>query len=130
MKGLEPASQAWNSSAPANIVKSRVPAYIQSLFEQRLHGDGMNLRDLAVFATTLSGFVHNEAISNVMDLFKHSVCQTTETVRSGGVDNVVISGSVATHICGGWHYGDKTFRRAAEASGVAERHCIRCFRGV
>ena len=70
-------------------MKSRVPAYIQSLFEQRLHGDGMNLRDLAVFATTLSGFVHNEAISNVMDLFKHSVCQITETLRSGDVDNVV-----------------------------------------
>ena len=57
----------------------------------------------------------------------------------------VISGSGATHMCGnsfvdlpsaawstrcGWHYGDKHFRRAAEASGFAERHCIRCFRGV
>ena len=32
------------------ILKSRVPSYIQSLFEQRLHGEGMGLHDLAVFA--------------------------------------------------------------------------------
>ena len=66
-------------------------------------------------------------------------------IRREALPTYVISGSGATRICGnsyvglptaswstrcGWHDGDKTFRRAAEASGSAERHCLRCFRGV
>merc|ERR1719491_1371813 len=78
VKGLEPLGQAWNSSAPTSIMKSRVPAYIQSLFEQRLHGQGLGLHDLAVFAATLSDFVHNEAISDVVDLFEAPKLSTTE----------------------------------------------------
>merc|ERR1719411_1862941 len=88
VKGLEPAGQAWNASAPTSIMKSRVPAYIQSLFEQRLHGQGLGLHDLAVFAATLSDFVHNEALGDVMDLYDAFKLSTTEPVRSVDVDRV------------------------------------------
>ena len=66
-------------------------------------------------------------------------------LRREALPTFVISGSGATHVCGnsyvglpsaswstrcGWHYADKHYRRAAEASGFAERHCIRCFSGI
>merc|ERR1719343_375157 len=66
VKGLEPAGQSWNSTSPTSILTSRVPAFIQSLFEERLHGEGMGLHEVAVFAATLSDFVHNEVLSDVM----------------------------------------------------------------
>merc|ERR1719350_1213599 len=89
MKGLEPAGQSWNSSSPGSILKSRVPAFIQTLFEQRLHGEGMGLHEVAVFAATLSDFVHNEALSDVMDLYDAFVLSTTMPVMRMDADTVI-----------------------------------------
>jgi len=44
----------------ATIMKDRAPAFIQSLFEQRLEGQGLSRHDLAVFAATLTDLIHNE----------------------------------------------------------------------
>merc|ERR550539_1942475 len=41
-------------------MKERAPAYIQSLFEQRLQGQGLTRHDLAVFAATLTDLIHKE----------------------------------------------------------------------
>jgi len=80
IKGLEPSGQAWNTTSATGIMASRVPAYIQGLFEQRLHGQGMQLRDLAVFASTLVDFVHNQAIADMMDLYKVFNVTTTNAI--------------------------------------------------
>ena len=84
------------------------------------------------------------AANDVKETLKMTVAELAERRREA-LPLYVISGSGATHVCGnsfvnlpcaswrtrcGWHYGDKHFRRAAEASGFARRHCIRCFRGV
>lgn len=89
VKGLEPAGQGWNTSAPTSIMKSRIPMYIQSLFEERLHGQGMGLHDLAVFAATMLDFVHNEALTDVMDLYKVFGLSTTSPAEKLEVDEVV-----------------------------------------
>merc|ERR1719254_294400 len=89
VKGLEPAGQSWNSTSPTSILTNRVPAFVQSLFEERLHGEGMGLHEVAVFAATLSDFVHNEALSDVIDLFAAFELSTTEPVREDDVDLVV-----------------------------------------
>jgi len=46
-------------------MKDRVPAYIQTLFEQRMHGQGFTMTELAVFAATLLDLIHKE---NIQDL--------------------------------------------------------------
>merc|ERR1719203_1802947 len=65
MKGLERAGGSWNSSSPTNIMKDQAPSYIQSLFEQRLHGQGLGLQELAVFAATLSDLIRKQAVGEV-----------------------------------------------------------------
>merc|ERR1740123_2793645 len=89
VKGLEPAGQSWNSSSPTSILKSRVPAFIESLFEQRLHGEGMSLHEVAVFAATLSDLVHNEALSDVVDLYNALRISTMRPAASHQVDLVI-----------------------------------------
>merc|ERR1719166_737479 len=89
VKGLEPAGQSWNSSSPTSILKSRVPAFIQSLFEQRLHGEGMSLHEVAVFAATLSDLVHNEALSDVVDLYDAFKMSRTTPVASFDADRMI-----------------------------------------
>jgi len=89
VKGLEPAGQAWNASVPSSATKTRVPAYIQSLFEKRLHGEGMGLHDLAAFAATLLDFAHNDAVSDVMELYSAFRLSTTSPVRKEDVSRVI-----------------------------------------
>merc|ERR1740121_3229358 len=81
VKGLEPAGQSWNSTSPTSILTSRVPAFIQSLFEQSLHGEGMSLHEVAVFAATLSDFI---------DLYDAlNISSTMPAKSSAGVDPVI-----------------------------------------
>jgi hypothetical protein len=69
-RGLEPSSNAWNSTTPAAILKDRVPTYIQELFEQQLGGRGFALQELAVLAATLEHLVNNEAQQQLEETFK------------------------------------------------------------
>jgi len=89
IKGLEPGGQSWNTSAPSSVMQSRVPNFIQSRFEEHLHGRGMELHDLAVFAATLLDFVHNEALSDVMDLYKNFGLPTAQPAPQWDVEKVI-----------------------------------------
>jgi len=68
VKGLDAEGQAWNV-APASVKKNQVPVYIQTLLERRLDNKGMALRDLAVFAATLSDLIHAEMVADVEEIF-------------------------------------------------------------
>merc|ERR1719277_949538 len=87
--GLEPLGQAWNASSPASVVKSKIPAYLQSIFDRRLHGQGMDLRDLAAFAATLFDFMHNEIVSDVMDIYSALNLPTTAPVTKAEADRIL-----------------------------------------
>jgi len=84
VKGLDPAGGSFNSSSPAGILKDQVPAFIQDLFEKRLHGKGMGLHELAVFAATIEHLIHSEAVGrlglamNVLDILPTSTMSETQ----------------------------------------------------
>jgi hypothetical protein len=69
-KGLEPSGIAQTSTTPAGILKDRVPAYIQELFEEQLGGQGFALQELAVLAATLEHLVNNEAQEKLREAFQ------------------------------------------------------------
>jgi len=69
VKGLDPVGGSWNAPAPSMIMKDRAPAFIQSLFETRLHGHGLGLHELAVFAAVLSDLVYKEASGELLKVF-------------------------------------------------------------
>jgi len=91
IKGLEPLGQAWNSTSVADVMSKKVPAYIESLFDQELHGQGLGLHQLAAFAATLTDFVHNAALSDVMALYKALKLETTTSMRKEEADLVIRS---------------------------------------
>merc|ERR1719203_627942 len=61
VKGLESAGGEGDLSTRASVLQARAPAYIQSLFQEELHGRGLGLHELAVFAATLEDLIHAEA---------------------------------------------------------------------
>jgi hypothetical protein len=66
IKGLEPGADTWNSNGSATeVLEDRVPAFVQSLFEERLKGQGLGLHELAVLAATLEHLIHDEAVERL-----------------------------------------------------------------
>jgi len=70
IKGLDVGGGHRNSTSTAGLLKEQVPAYIQSLFEQRLGGRGFGLHELGVLAATIEHLVHSEAIKRLGHAFK------------------------------------------------------------
>jgi len=69
LRGLEPNGGAWNASSPVTIMKDRAPAYIMERLEHQLHGHGLGLEELAVFAVTLGDLIRKEAVADLEDLY-------------------------------------------------------------
>ena len=66
-----------------------MPAYIQDLFEQRLHGRGFGLHELGVLAATIEHLVHSEAIKRLGDAFKVHSFLPTSNMKESEADEVL-----------------------------------------
>merc|ERR1740120_360101 len=51
-------------------MKDRAPAFIQNIFEERLHGQGLDRHDLAVFAATLTDLIHSEVVGSLQEVYE------------------------------------------------------------
>jgi len=69
VNGLGAANGTNESSTSTSIMKARAPAFIQQIFEERLHGQGLSRHDLAVFAATLTDLIHNEVSGNLEQVY-------------------------------------------------------------
>lgn len=69
LKGLSPNGESFNSSSPAGVLKEQAPAYIQSLFEDRLGNKGLGLHELAVMGATVEHLIHNEGVGRLGAVF-------------------------------------------------------------
>jgi len=66
VKGLEPGGEGWSSGSSATeVLDDRVPAYVQTLFEQRLSGRGLGVHEIALLAATLEHLIHDEAVERL-----------------------------------------------------------------
>merc|ERR1719491_160624 len=73
MKGLEPMSNASDSSSPAGILKDRVPEFVQGLLEEHMGKQGWQLHELAICAAALSDLVQREVLADLY--FVYSVLE-------------------------------------------------------
>jgi hypothetical protein len=89
VQGLQPSGETWNSTSPAQIMKDRVPGFIQGLLEERVHGKGLELRELAAFAATIQDLVHAEAMQNLMDAFSMMQLPMQGRLSQGQVDSAI-----------------------------------------
>jgi len=89
VKGLEPSGGAWNASSPASVMTDRVPSYIQGLFEERVHGHGLGLEELAAFAATLQDLVHEEEVAHLIDAYGAMNLSTQARMNPEAVDEAI-----------------------------------------
>jgi len=99
VQGFSPTGSALTNSSSATIVTEMAPVYLQALLEKQLHGAGMQLQDLAVFAATLSDLVHSEGVKHL-----HAVYEILELPTAGDVSlasfNSAVRGYLAATVVG------------------------------
>jgi len=86
--GLEPAGGSFSASSPGSIMKDRVPAFIESLFQQRLHGQGLGLKEVAIFAATMLDLIHRESIDDLLSVYEHFGLAPSEALSNHTLDSV------------------------------------------
>lgn len=78
LKGLDPAGDHYNASSPAKVLLDRVPALVQDMFEERLHGNGMSLQDVAGLTVTMEHIIHDEALQQLKAVYDRAGLSTTK----------------------------------------------------
>jgi len=89
VEGLDNAGETWNSSGTSTVLKAFAPMYIQSLFEEHLHGHGMDLHELAVFAATVADLIHAEVVGKLQDIFTTMRLSTIEAITNHHADEAL-----------------------------------------
>jgi len=87
--GLGADGDASNSGSPAGVLKDRVPAYIEGLFEKRLSGKGFGLHEVAVLAATVEHLIHNEAVSRLGSAFNVHMLPLTASINEASARDVL-----------------------------------------
>jgi len=65
MKGLDPRVSVTDVSSEGDILKEGVPAFIQSVIDHNLKGQGWGLHELAIYAAALTELVRVEATQDL-----------------------------------------------------------------
>jgi len=91
IEGLDSAGQSLNNSSPTGMLKDRVPAYVQDIFEKRLAGKGLGLYELAVLASTIEHLIHSEALSKLGAIFSLHQLAPTSLLNDTDVNEVLES---------------------------------------
>jgi len=88
-KGLARDGEASNLTSPAGVLKDQMPAYIQTLFENRLGGKGLSLQDLAAMAATMEHLIHKEVVSKLGDAYALYNILPTQPVSEWQADQIL-----------------------------------------
>lgn len=70
-------------------MKDRAPSYIMDIFAHRLHGQGLGLEELAVFAATLSDLIRKEAVSDLEDIYAALGLSTSARLTDAALGSMI-----------------------------------------
>lgn len=70
MRGLSKAGGDHTASSPSRILQGNVSHYVQEVFEHRLNGRGLGIRDLAALAATLEHLVYDDAVTRLQAVYR------------------------------------------------------------
>jgi len=107
VQGLDSAGGARNASSATTLLKARAPAFILSLFQELLHGQGMGLHELAVFAATVTDLIHAEAIGQLEKIWAALRLPTVGRVDQARADSAVHAFTVAYLLGGALEVGSE-----------------------
>merc|ERR1719251_730454 len=119
INGLGSVNSTDDVPASATIMKDRAPSFIQSMFEQRLHGQGLTRHDLAVFVATLTDLIHKEVSGGLEAMYNVLNVTTTGSVTEEEFD-LATKAYLITHLSGGDDEVGKTGDMAAVESSFRD----------
>merc|ERR1719229_913014 len=94
-------------------MKDRAPAFIQNIFEKRLHGQGLDQHDLAVFAATLTDLIHSEVVGSLQEVYEALNLPTFGPV-SASDQSAATTAYLITYLSGGRQVVTEAWNLVAE----------------
>jgi len=70
VKGLDPQGAGLGNSSSTEVLSDVAPTYILQLLEQQVHGRGLELRELAAVAATLSNLIFQEGFGGLWEVYR------------------------------------------------------------
>ena len=78
-----------SSSSATGVLDDRVPAYVQSMFEQRLRGRGLRMHEIAILAASLEHLVRDEAEAMLRVAYQVHAVPIESHLKKEQVEDVV-----------------------------------------
>lgn len=78
-----------NSTTSVGVLKDKAPTYIQELLEKRLGGSGLDLHDVAVFASAIEHLVHSETVKKLGAAFEVYNFLPTQMLTESEADQIL-----------------------------------------
>jgi len=72
VKGLAANGETWDENSASAALASTIPHSVKGFFDDRLNSTGLNLHELAVFASMLEHLIHSEADDRLKSAYKFS----------------------------------------------------------
>jgi len=114
VKGLSHEGLSWNASSPtAGVMKEQVPDYLHKLMEERVHGHGLDLGELAVFAATLDDLVFGEVRSAIAHIYENLNMSMSGQQASAREEAAVLGRFLVAYISG-YHEEDGNYESARQ----------------
>jgi len=109
VKGLSHEGQSWNASSPtAGVMKAQVPDYLHKLMADRVHGDGLDLGDLAVFAATLDDLILGEIRSGIVHIYEN-LNLSMSGYQASATEGAAVLGRFLVAYISGYHEEDGNY---------------------
>ena len=107
-KALSHEGQSWYSSSPtAGVLTEQVPDYLHKLMEERVHGEGLDLGEMAVFAATLDDLILGEVRTGVAHIYENLNMSMSGHEASAAEEAAVLGRFLVAYISG-YHEGRGT----------------------
>jgi len=108
VKGLSHEGQSWNASSPtASVMKEQVPDYLHKLMEERVHGHGLDLGELAVFAATMDDLILGEIRTAIAHIYGN--LNMSMSGQASAAEESAVLGRFLVAYIGGYHEEDGNY---------------------
>jgi len=89
VKGLAAHGQSWAGNAVSVAFANKVPQHVRGLFDDKLNNTGLDLHELAVFASVLEHLIHSEAEHRLEAAYSFSGQVPTQVLSSKSATEVI-----------------------------------------
>jgi len=99
VRGLEPSGQGWSVGSPTEMLGQEMPRRAVEIFDARLRGEGLDLREVATLASTFKHVLRGEMLERLRAAYRNHLLEQGASLTEEEADRVLYT-YVASYVTG------------------------------